>query len=108
MSTSSTNIRAVCWSLLQRQDADDPAVRAVVFEPHPPVDLREDGVVFSQAGVPARPESPSPLTHDDCATGDDIAVVRLDAQPLRVRVAAVARTALSFFMSHALIPSLKK
>src|ERR1700730_7491657 len=79
MSTSSTNIRAVCWcllpaALLQGQDADEPAVRAVVFGPHAPVDLREDRVVFPQACVSARSKPPSPLPHDDRAAGDDIAV----------------------------------
>ena len=47
--------------------------------------------------VQARAEPASALAHDDGAAADDVAVVRLDAEPLRVRVAAVAGTALSFY-----------
>ena len=39
-----------------------------------------------QAGA----EPPAALPDDDRAAGDDVAVVRLDAEPLRVGVAAVA------------------
>jgi hypothetical protein len=59
MSTSSTNIESghgsTKFRLLQRQDADDPSVRAVILEPDPAIDLREDGVVFAASGV----ESPA-------------------------------------------------
>src|SRR5262245_24465275 len=94
MSTSSTN------KLFDGLDADDPAVRAVVLEPNLAGDLRVDRVVFSDAGVQAGAEAAPALADDDRAAGDDVAVVRLGADPLRVRVAAVARAALSFFMSH--------
>src|SRR5262249_26623462 len=76
--------------LLDREDADDAAVRAVVFEPDPAVDLREDRVVLAEAGVEARAETASALPHDDRAAGHDVAVVGLDGEPLRIRVAAVA------------------
>src|SRR3954467_5695827 len=97
MSTSSTN------KLFERLDADDPAARAVVFELHASVGLREDGVVLAQPGVEAGLKTAAALPHDDRAAGDDVAVVRLDAEPLRVGVAAVPRAALSFFMSHCCI-----
>ena len=87
-------------ALFDRLNADDPPVSAVVLEPHTPGNLREDRVVLADAGVEAGPEASSALTHDDRAAADDVAVVRLDAQPLRVGVAAVSRAALSFFMSH--------
>src|SRR5262245_3006783 len=94
MSTSSTN------KLLDGLDADDAAVRAVVLEPHLAGDLRVDRVVFADARVQAGAEAASTLADDDRAARDDVAVVRLGADPLRVRVAAVAGAALSFFMSH--------
>src|SRR5262245_44377498 len=94
MSTSSTN------KLLERLNADDAALGAVVLEADAPGRLREDRVVFAEARVQARTEAPAALAHDDRAAGDDVAVVRLDAEALRVRVAAVTGTALSFFVSH--------
>ncbi len=65
-------------------------LRAVVLEPDAPGDLREDRVVLAEARVQPGTETPAALPHDDGAAGDDVAVVRLDAQPLRVGVAAVA------------------
>src|SRR5204863_1628652 len=85
---------------LRRQDADHAAVRAVILKPDAAGDSGENRIVLAQSGVEARPEAAAPLAHDDGAAGDQIAVVRLDTQALRVRVAAVARAALSFFMSH--------
>src|SRR5207249_3372369 len=86
--------------LFQRVDADDAAVRAVVLEFHAPGDLREDCVVFAEAGVEAGPEAASALANDDGAAAHEIAVVRFDAKPLGVGIAAVPGAALSFFMSH--------
>ena len=48
-------------------------------------------------------EPAAALPHDDRSAGHDVAVVRLDAEPLRIRVAAVAGAALTFFMSHRLV-----
>src|SRR3954451_23028275 len=100
MSTSSTN-----KCLIERLDADDPASCAVVFELHLASRLREDRVVLAETGVKSGLEPPSALANDDRAAGDDVAVVRLDAEPLRVGVAAVPRAALSFFVSHFCIPA---
>ena len=47
-------------------------------------------------GVEAGTEPAAALADDDRAAGDDVAVVRLDAEALRIRVAAVAGAALSF------------
>src|SRR6478672_3723124 len=94
MSTSSTN------KLFERLDADDAAARAVVLELHAPGGLGEDRVVLAEAGVQARLKTAAALADNDGAAGDDVAVVRLDAEPLRVGIAPVARAALSFFMSH--------
>src|SRR5262245_65157016 len=86
--------------LLNWKNADDSSLRAVVFEAHSSGDLREDGVVLAPSGIQAGPETAPALAHDDGAASDEVAVVRLDAQALRIGVAAVSGTALSFFMSH--------
>jgi hypothetical protein len=86
--------------LFEGTDADDAAASAVVLELHPSGDLREDRVILAESGVEPRPEPPSTLANDDRAALHHVPVVRLDAEPLRVRVAAVAGAALSFFMSH--------
>src|SRR5262249_10598417 len=90
--------------LLWRLNADYPAVRAVVLELHAPVDLREDRVVLADPRVQSLAEPPSALPDDDGAAGDDVPIVRLHAEPLRIRIAAVAGAALSFFMSHCCDP----
>ncbi len=84
----------VGW-LLDGVDADDAAARAVIFELHAPVDLRKQRVVLAEADVQARPETAAALPHEDRPAGHDVAVEPLDAQPLRVAVAAIARRALS-------------
>ncbi len=55
-----------------------------------PCGLREDRVVLAESGVQSGLEAAAALADDDRAAGDDVAVVRFHAQPLRVRVAAVA------------------
>src|SRR2546426_1970576 len=90
MSTSSTN------TLLERLNTDHAAVCAVVLELHAARDLGEDRVVFAEAGIQPGAEAAAALAHDNRAAGHDVAVVGLDAEPLRVRVAPVARAALSF------------
>src|SRR5436190_4198767 len=60
----------------------------------------EDRVVAADAGAVAGPEAGAPLTHDDLAAGDGLAGEHLDAQPLGVRVAAVAAGAQSLLVRH--------
>src|SRR5688500_4723806 len=76
--------------LLNRLDADDAAVSAVVLELHASGDLGEDRVVLAEARVQAGAKPPTALAHDDRAAGDEVAVVRLHAETLRVGIAAVA------------------
>src|SRR5258708_27861806 len=95
MSTSSTKI-----ALLQRQNADHAPACPVIFEPDAAIDLGENRVVLAEARVEAGAEPAASLPDDDGAAGHDVAVVRLDAEALRVRVAPVAGTALPFFMCH--------
>src|SRR3989304_4704486 len=97
MSTSSTKI-----VLLQRLDTDHAAVCAVILEPHAAGDFGENGVALPAAGVHPGADPPTALAHDDGAAGHDVAVVRLDAEPLGVGIAPVAGAALSFFVSHSL------
>src|SRR6266851_2958808 len=108
MSTSSTNIavgklafgnlvnpshpftNSPTYPSLKWENADHSAAGAVIFEPYTSCDLREDRVVLAKARVQACTEAAAALPHDDGAPGDDVAVVGFHAQPLRVRVAAVA------------------
>ena len=52
--------------------------------------LLDSLVVFAEAGVQPGPEPPSALPHDDRAAGDEVAVVRLHAEALRIGIASVA------------------
>ena len=65
-----------------------------------PADLGKQRVVLAEADVQARAEAAAALAHEDRPAGHDVAVEPLDAEPLRIAVAPVARTALSFFMCH--------
>ena len=75
-------------------------MRAVIFESDAAANLCKDGVVLAEPGIQSGSEAAPSLADDDRSTRDEIAVMRLDAQPLRIRIAAVSRAALSFFMSH--------
>ena len=75
---------------------------AVVFESDLAADLGEQRVVLAEPDVQTRFEAPALLAHQDGTAGDDVTVMPLDAQPLGIAVAAVAGTALPFFMSHCL------
>src|SRR6185295_18007442 len=57
-------------------------------------------MVLSHSDVDSRMEPGAALADDDAAGIDELAGVRLDAQALRFRVAAVARTAACFFVCH--------
>ena len=81
-------------------DADAATVRAVVLELHRAGDLGEQRVVLPEADVEARAEAATALADENRSAGDEIAIVALDAQALRVAVAPVTRAALSFFVSH--------
>src|SRR5512138_2302871 len=83
-----------------RVDADEPSARAVVLELHAAADLREQRVVLAAPHVEPGQELAPALAHEDRPAGDDVAVEPLHAETLRVAVAAVARRALTFLMSH--------
>jgi len=75
---------------LGRNDAYLSPVLAVILEADRAVDLGEEGVVLAEADVEPRLESTSLLAHQDGPAGDEIAVVALHAEALRITVAAVA------------------
>jgi hypothetical protein len=72
-----------------RHDADRAAAAAVIGELHHAGDLRKQRVVLAQAHVQPRLEPAPALPHEDRSAGDDVAVVALDPEPLRVGVAPV-------------------
>ena len=86
---------------LARDDADHLAVaRALGFEHHLAVAGREQRVVFADADVGAGMELGAALAYQNIAGQHRLAGEALDAQPLGVGIAAVARAAACFFMCH--------
>ena len=77
-------------ALLGWNNADLAAVLAVIFEADFAVNLGEQRVVLPQPDVQARLEPASFLPDEDGSPGDDVAVVTLHAEALRIAVAAVA------------------
>jgi hypothetical protein len=65
-------------------------VLTVVLEADLAVDLREERVVFRQPDVEAGIEAAALLSHENRSATHEVAVVTLDAETLRVAVAAVA------------------
>src|SRR3954454_3215136 len=90
--------------LLGGGDADEAAALAFVVEVHDTVDLGEERVVAADADVYAGIKPRPALADQNRTTGDELAGETLDAEHFRLRIAAVARRALSFFMSHGCSP----
>jgi hypothetical protein len=89
-------------------DADEAAMLTLVAELDDAVDLREERVVAADADVHARVEAGTALANENRSTGNELTGETLDAEHFRLRIATVARRALSFFMSHGkfLLPSI--
>src|SRR5438105_857509 len=81
-------------------DRDGPAAPAAVPIAHDPRDFREKGVVLAAANVIAREEPRSALPDQDRAPADELTREPLDAQPLRVRIAAVSGRSLTLLVCH--------
>ena len=73
---------------------------AILLKLYGAVDEREQGVITCALYVLAGQELGAALTDDDRACGDGLTTPALDAAVLRVRVATVARRALTFLMCH--------
>ena len=85
------------------EDVDQLAPLAVA-ELHLAVREGEQGVVATAADVLAWMEVGAALAHDDGAGGDGRAVEDLDAEPLGVRITAVAGGAAALGLGHVVIP----
>ena len=72
---------------------DELAHRAAVLKLDNPGDLGKEGVVFAAAYVEAGFNPGTALPHDDGATRYQLTAERLNAEPLRVGVAAVSGAA---------------
>src|SRR3954469_3061037 len=88
-----------------RVDADLEARLALVLELHHAVDERVDRVVGAETDVLARVPPRAALAQDDVTRHDPLSTELLDAAVFRVAVAAVARRADAFFMSHGILAS---
>ena len=62
----------------------------MIFESDPPVDFGEERIVLSKTHVESGLESTAALTDENRSACHDVAVVTLDAEPLRVAVSPVA------------------
>src|SRR5919206_2922604 len=101
-------MRARSWNIALLRDGDE-ATLAARPERDGAVALGEDRVVAADPGAGARAEARPALAHDDRPRGHALAVEDLDAQHLRVRVAAVPRRAESLLVSHlAVLPRLER
>jgi len=60
----------------------------------------EKGIVRTDAHIEAGMNAGAALAHENASSRDHLAVKPLDAEHLRVAVAAVARRANAFFMRH--------
>src|SRR5690242_4350244 len=95
--------------LLGPVDNGNEATLATGAERDCAVALGEDRVVAADARAGAGPEARPALAHDDRPRGDTLAVEDLDAEHLRVRVAAVPRRAESLLVSHlAVLPRFER
>src|SRR5437016_4449229 len=86
--------------LLAGCNADEPSALTFVVEVHDAVDFGEERVVAADADVHAGIKPRPALSHQDRSAGDELSREALHAEHFRLRIAAVARRALSFFMSH--------
>src|SRR5262245_60887312 len=76
--------------LRPRRLGDDVDAAALAVERDHAVGQREQGVVAADADVAAGVVARAALPHDDSAGAHRLPAVHLDAQPLRVGIAAVA------------------
>jgi hypothetical protein len=73
---------------------------AVLIEQHSAIDQRKQGEILPLTDVPSSPEAIADLADQDVARPDGFATELFDAALLRIRIAAVPRRTLAFFMSH--------
>src|SRR3954452_8875792 len=90
--------------LLGGGDADEASALTFVVKVHDAVDLGEERVVAADADVHAGIKPRSALADQNRTAGDELAGETLNADYFWLPVAAVARRALSFFMSHGCSP----
>src|SRR6185436_7701626 len=81
----------------------DQAALAAGLELDGALARREDRVVPADTGTRAWLELRTALAHDDLAARHGLAREHLDAEPLRLGVAAVAARSQSLFMCHLLL-----
>jgi len=60
----------------------------------------EESVIGTDAHIQAGMDAGAALAHENASSRNDLAIIPLDAEHLRVAVAAVARGAHAFFMRH--------
>lgn len=82
------------------RDADEASSLAFVTKFDETVDFRKKRVITTDSDVHAWVEAGTTLTNENRSAGDELSREALDAEHFRLRVAAVSRRTLSFFVSH--------
>src|SRR5215471_12303694 len=86
--------------LLYWLDGNESSGSAFILELHDTGNLCEQRIVFADADIQTGLELRPSLANEDRTTRHELARKPLDSEPLGVTIAAVARTADSFFMRH--------
>src|SRR5262249_32197174 len=81
-------------------DTDELPLASTIAEVNHAGDFREQRVVLAETDVLAGFDASAALANDNRSAGDQLAAKGLHAQPLRVGIAPVFRTAKTFFMCH--------
>src|SRR5271155_4879983 len=81
-------IRAADRGFFRREDADELAVRALVFEAHDASNGGEEAIVFGAADILAGLVARAALANQNAASAYQLAAETLDAEPLSVRIAS--------------------
>ena len=92
-------------SLRHRHHRYEDAAFGLRTELHATVDEREQRVILAQADIAAGMPFGAALARQDVAGDHVLAAENLDSQALAVGVAAVARGAACFLVSHGCVPN---
>ena len=87
-------------ALLGWDDVDEFAASSAILELHDPRHLGKQGIVLAPTYIEPWVELRATLPNQNGAAIDGLTAVSLDTEKLRIRIAAIAAGALSFFVCH--------
>src|SRR5438105_1464688 len=89
-----------CFILLRWINADEAPTPPAILELDDRGDDSEERVILAASHIMPGLELRPALPHEDRTASDELATEAFDAEPLRIRVAPVARTAYAFLVCH--------